>query len=175
MNTTTAPVFLIGLPGAGKTHWGRLWAQEHGWNFVDTDAFIEFREQQSVAALFADRGEAVFRSLEQEALQEIVRCYPARTIVACGGGTPVFFDNLNLMKSAGCVVYLESTIQQCLRHLEQDTHVRPLLALQDPVSRLNGLLRERRFFYEQAHTILPADKLTAATFAQILSSCTNRH
>lgn len=167
-------VFLIGLPGAGKSHWGRLWAEAYGWNFADLDTFIEYRAQQSIEALF-EAGEASFRELERAALRDLVQLYPAQTIIACGGGTPAFYDNLNTMMNAGCVVYLETGTAQALANLQHDIVARPLLQAGDPAAKLELLLQQRRIFYEQAHLIYSPRQLTAATFAEILHSCTNRH
>lgn len=169
------PVFLTGLPGAGKTHWGRTWAEAYGWNFIDLDEFIEYREGRTVEAIFANSGEAVFRDLERQALHELIRLYPGQTIIACGGGTPAFHDNLNAMKHAGCVVYLEASAAYALGNLQKDGKQRPLLQGEDPSMKLEHLLQQRRLFYAQSDLIFPAKQLTEATFAEILDACTNRH
>lgn len=167
-------IFLVGLPGAGKTYWGRLWAEAYGWSFADLDTFIEYREQRTIGELFA-AGEASFRELERAALRELVQLYPAQTVIACGGGTPAFYDNLYVMKNAGCVVYLETGTAQALSNLQKDVVVRPLMQTEDPAAKLELLLQHRRIFYEQAHLIFSSGQLTAATFAEILHACTNRH
>ena len=167
-------IFLIGMPGAGKTFWGRLWANAYHWQHIDLDAQIEFNTGKKIATIFEEEGEERFREIEQTVLVEAIESTQSDTIISCGGGTPVFFNNLDLMKSEGCVVYLKADIQVLMLNLEKETVIRPLLK-NNATEKLQALLSGRGHIYAQAHLIYEVESLTETTFAEILSVCTNRH
>ena len=98
--------FLIGYMGSGKTTLGRAVAARTGIRFIDLDDYIEEREGCSIREIFASRGEDAFRAIERDALQEVSRM--ADTLVACGGGTPCFGDNMDLLNRCGLTVYLDA-------------------------------------------------------------------
>lgn len=166
-------IFLIGMPGSGKTSLARLWARSYNWQVLDMDAIIEQRHGR-IPALFEAKGETYFRELEQQLLQEIITARAPKTLVATGGGTPCFFDNLNLMKDAGCVVYLKASMMELRARLAGSTNIRPLLAGEDQQERIRKLLEQREPIYSRAHHTYPALSLTEATFVEIIDACTNR-
>lgn len=168
-------IFLIGMPGAGKSFWGRTWAHANGWQHADMDEQIQAAQGMTISDLFAQQGEAYFRRLEQETLQQIIDTASGDTLISCGGGTPVFHNNLALMRSAGCILYLQASIADLVRNLEQDAVRRPLLQALNVEALLKALLAARAPFYEQAHHIVPVRSITDTTFAEILTVCTNRH
>ena len=83
-------VFLIGYMGSGKTTLGKAYSAATGLQFVDLDWYIEERMHKSISDLFAERGEDGFRLLEQKMLHEAGEF--ENVLIACGGGTPCFFD-----------------------------------------------------------------------------------
>ena len=85
-------IFLIGYMGSGKTTLGKAYARENELAFIDLDWYIEERMHQSISDLFAKQGEAGFRKLERKMLHEAGEFED--TVIACGGGTPCFFDNM---------------------------------------------------------------------------------
>lgn len=167
-------VFLIGMPGAGKTFWGRLWAGAYDWHYIDLDGQIESNTGKKIATIFQEEGEKSFREIEQSVLAKAIAAAQSDTIISCGGGTPVFFNNLELMKSKGCVVFLKADIQSLMLNLEKEKLIRPLL-IGNATEKLQALLSERGHIYEQADIICEVKSLTETTFAEILSVCTNRH
>ena len=121
-------IFLIGYMGSGKTTLGQELAQVMGLRFVDLDDFIENRCQMSISDLFASRGESGFRSIEREMLAEVALMEDV--VVACGGGTPCFHGNMELMNAAGTTVWLEVAAERlasrlCLPGMREK---RPLIA-----------------------------------------------
>jgi len=68
-------IFLIGMPGAGKTYWGQKIAKTYQLDFIDLDTFIEEKENKKIGKLFEEIGEDSFRNKEHDALNEICRGY----------------------------------------------------------------------------------------------------
>lgn len=163
------PVFLIGMPGAGKTWWGRRIAAHYGLHFYDLDAVIEEKEGISIASIFEQSGETYFRKRESELLAELIARADSPAIIACGGGTPVFNDNMQRMKNKGTVIYLRAQLSTILRHLQSDNVPRPLLTKKDIEAELEQLLRKRAPVYEKADHIFDVETLSVATFAKILA------
>lgn len=167
-------IFLVGMPGAGKTYWGKKIAAEYGWQFTDLDAYIETAEGRSIPAIFREDGENIFREKEQAALVEIIGTATGRNIVACGGGTPAFFNNADLMKRAGCVVYLRTAIDILVQRI-QTMEQRPLLAnATDMAAALAALHVKREPFYMQAGYIVDTQNISVLTFEKIIQECTDR-
>src|SRR5689334_14120841 len=96
--------FLIGLPGAGKTTTGHALSEWLRWSFLDLDDLITAQAGKSVAAIFADEGEARFRALESAALAEA--CERRHMVIATGGGIGETPGNLALMREAGRIICL---------------------------------------------------------------------
>ncbi|MDE6395229.1 MAG: shikimate kinase [Duncaniella sp.] len=118
--------FLIGYMGSGKTTLGRAVSARTGVRFIDLDDYIEQSEGCTIREIFATRGEAAFRDIERRALAEV--CDMADTLVACGGGTPCFGDNMEVMNSRGLTVYLDAPHHSLLSRLKEGRAKRPLIA-----------------------------------------------
>ena len=117
-------LFLTGFMGTGKSTLGRVLAYRWHRPFLDTDEMIEKLAGKTVAAIFADEGEAAFRRLEREVVE---RHLPAAgAIISCGGGLPVPEGMADLLKAKGVVVTLFASPQAILRRTRGRTH-RPLL------------------------------------------------
>lgn len=141
-------IFLIGLPGAGKTTMGLDLAVDLGLQFVDLDQDIEKANKQSVREIFEEKGEAHFRQLEKLHLDKVLDELD-EFVMATGGGTPCFFNNLETMKRAGVTIFINTPIEQINERLEKDS-TRPLMK----TATLEELLAKRKEWYSQAdHTI----------------------
>ena len=168
-------LFLTGMPASGKTYWGEKIAQQYSLQLTDLDDFIVTHEQASMQALFAQYGEQGFREREHKHLKKVINTASGITVVACGGGTPCFCDNMQLMKAAGSVIYLEADIDTLLANLKESETARPMLNNRgDLAVYLYGLLQKRKVFYEQAHYILHAKDISLTTFGEIIASCINK-
>ncbi|HMN32924.1 MAG TPA: shikimate kinase [Chitinophagaceae bacterium] len=157
--------FLVGLPGSGKSFWGKKIATFLNLKFIDLDEEIIKSKQKDIHALFGENGENDFREIEHSLLKEIIN-QSTNFILSTGGGTPCFKDNLNLMKKGGAVFFLDSSIKSIAERLMANhKNERPLLeySTQDELMiLLSNLLNKRRKFYEQAHKVLDLDKLSEA-------------
>lgn len=120
------PVFLIGYMGSGKSTLGRTVARLTGMDVIDLDQYIEGRFHQSVSDLFAQRGEDGFRKIESAMLAEVAEFEDV--IIACGGGTPCFGNNMDLMNSRGTTVWLNTNLTELHTRLCRGRHKRPLIA-----------------------------------------------
>jgi len=143
-------VFLIGMPGAGKSTLSRKLAQHLGLPFIDTDWEVEKRAGCTLAALIAAEGEAAFRALEAEVLLDVLA--EADAIVATGGGMPVQPGAIEKIKEAGLVVYLPISQQEAVGRIEADTQERLHLA-GDVAGKWGLLFAQREPFYNQAHIV----------------------
>lgn len=119
-------IFLIGYMGAGKTTLGRSLAEVMGLEFIDLDHFIEARQHKTVKEIFAEVGEEGFRKIERASLEEVAQY--ENVVISLGGGTPCFFDNMELVNRSGVSVYLKPSEEVLLMRLIKGKHKRPLLA-----------------------------------------------
>lgn len=171
-------IFLIGLPGSGKSTLGRALQSAGLAGFTDLDAAIEARSGMSVRQIFATAGEETFRHLEAEALAAVIAEAAAADAdgtgrpltVACGGGTPCFGDNLDRMLGAGTVVHLRARRDVLVTRLIEAGDSRPLLQgrSREEVGRYaDDLAAEREPYYSRAHTEFDSSRLdTAAQIAE---------
>ncbi|MCS6933829.1 MAG: hypothetical protein NZM35_01585 [Chitinophagales bacterium] len=120
-------VYLIGFMGAGKTTLGQELARKLNVSFCDTDLLVcRDTGYESISDLIASRGMDFFRLAERDALRKTGRdC----GVVATGGGTPCYFDNLEWMLQSGVVVYVCMDVDALfLRLSNTNLATRPLLA-----------------------------------------------
>jgi shikimate kinase len=164
------------MPGVGKSYWGRIWARSAGFDIADLDDQIEAQAGVTIPYIFQSMGEEGFRALEASVLLDTISAARGRdTIIATGGGTPVFDRNMEYMLRTGCVVYLSAGIDTLLRQLEGTELSRPLLYHLDlNEDTLAAMLEKRRPFYERAHLTIAVETVSTGTFAQILDECTGR-
>ena len=152
----TKSIYLLGFMGCGKSHWGRWAAAQLGCPFVDLDETIAQAEQKTIAAIFESAGEAGFRAIERRHLLETALLPPS--IIATGGGTPCFFDNMDWMNAHGRTVFMDVPVSVLATRLRSEQATRPLLRGLE-AHQLETFIAERlamrRAFYEKARITLP--------------------
>lgn len=146
-------LLLVGMPAAGKTTLGRALAARYALPFLDLDEEIVRQEGRGIADIFAQDGEAYFRRAEADTLRRLLTAHN-RLVLATGGGTPCFHQNMPLLNQAGLTLWLDVPVDVLLTRLQQAAATRPLLAaLPDAEAlarRLGETLAARQQFYEQA-------------------------
>jgi shikimate kinase len=148
-------VFLIGFMGSGKTTMGSKLARAMGYEFVDMDQLIEQTAGMTVAGIFSDLGEEVFRKWEQDILQEL--CLREKVVVATGGGAPCHGTMMSTMNSKGDTVYINLSPETLLERLTQSKVDRPLIrgkSKDELLHFITSLLETRESFYNQARYIV---------------------
>ena len=162
--------FLIGFMGSGKTYWGKIWASMYSFTFIDLDEVIEKKEGKSIADIFDIKGENYFREIEAEALRSFDDL--ENTIVACGGGTPCFYENIEWMNDIGTTIYLFSTAQEILQRVLSEQDKRPLIKKMNKGELLFFIeqkLKERENFYNSAGITVASNEATEQSFGNILA------
>ncbi len=165
-------IFLIGMPGAGKTTWGQRIAEHFAISFLDLDKIVENAEGKPVSVIFQETGEPGFRSLETAALVKTVEENVAPFILSCGGGTPLNPANMALMKANGYVIYLNASTDTLLKHLHGQDNIRPLVSgsLNEVRTLLRLLFEKRSDVYEQADMTFSVEKLSVNDFIPVVSA-----
>ncbi len=141
-------IILIGFMGCGKTTVGQQLARKLNFSFLDTDRYIEQKSGRTVSRIFEEEGEEFFRELETAAIKELTGKL-SQTIVSVGGGLPIRPGNAELLKNLGTVIYLEASKETLASRLKNDK-VRPLLAGDDGLAKMELLYDKRLPFYEVA-------------------------
>lgn len=142
-------VYLVGMPGSGKSTVGPALAQLLGVPYVELDAEVERAAGATVSEIFAREGEARFRELEAAALAEVSARDPS--VVSCGGGVVLEPANRVTLRATGEVVFLSVPLE-VLRERVRPAEDRPLIRHPEDLDRL---FREREPLYREfaAHVV----------------------
>ncbi len=157
-------LFLVGLPGAGKSTLGRQIARRLRLRFVDADSELEQRLGVSIPTIFEIEGEAGFRDREEATLAELTVL--TGVVLSTGGGAVLRPGNRTLLKENGTVIYLHAdpaTLWERVRHSRN----RPLLQATDPQARLAELYAQRDALYrEVADHVIESERDQVLRFAR---------
>jgi shikimate kinase len=142
--------------GSGKTHWGRALSQKLNIPFFDLDEQVVSHEGKQINQLFAEHGEEYFRLIEKDTLHIITESHDS-FVMATGGGTPCYFNNVEYMNRSGTTVWINTSVDILFHRLIGEKDKRPLIKeLSD--GQLKGFITkkfaDRRIYYEQADVTL---------------------
>jgi shikimate kinase len=155
-------IFLIGFMGSGKSHWGKRLSDRLRLPYFDLDEVIVAAEGRPITEIFASDGEEYFRWKEQQLLEKYIDENSA-FVCATGGGTPCFFNNIELMKKAGIVVWLNTALDVLVQRLVKEKEKRPLIREVSDAELRSFILKkmnDRRLYYEQADLHIDEDQIT---------------
>lgn len=163
-------IFLVGMMGSGKSYWTKKiakWIKSAGY---DLDDLIEMNEEKTISEIFAEDGEEQFRKTEAKILRWFKE--KKKYVLATGGGTPCFQENMAWMKKEGIVIWLDESIEVLVKRLTAEKVHRPLIANlneEELVKFIQSKLMERHPFYSQANYRLSSDQITDAKLKQLIS------
>ena len=152
-------IFLIGFMGAGKSTIAARLKEMTGAEVIEMDQEIERQQGMAISAIFAEKGEPFFRSLETQLLASMGQ-RPA-SIESCGGGAAMRQENVDLMKENGCIVLLSAAPETVYQRVK-DSQDRPVLNGNMNVEYIRDLMEKRRPYYEKAADLfVSTDEKTA--------------
>ncbi|MBA3665111.1 MAG: shikimate kinase [Bacteroidetes bacterium] len=163
-------IFLCGFMGCGKSTHGKKLASLLKYAFVDLDKYIQKRENKTVQFIFENEGEEEFRRLETFYLKEVIDPKKEQ-VIALGGGTVCFNNNIELIKKSGILVYIDMPATSLRDRLQRSRQKRPLLeniAAADLTAFIEGKLKERNPFYMQSHITVNGINLNHLQLQQLL-------
>ncbi|MEM6895156.1 MAG: shikimate kinase [Bacteroidota bacterium] len=165
-------IVLLGYMASGKSTVGKQLASRINLPFMDLDTVIESRTQQTIPELFEKKGEISFRKEEYYALEAVLE-EEEGFVLALGGGTPCYGNNMNLiLEKAEQSIYLQLSINSLVERLLHEKSSRPLvqhLNEEDLPEFVGKHLFERRQYYSQAtHTVICDGKSVEEIVKEIL-------
>jgi len=161
------------MPGCGKSTFGKRVAEILNMKFFDLDKEITTKENMTVNDIFQQHGEPYFREAESNILKEITDNNNS-FVMATGGGTPCFADNLEIMNTAGNTIYINASVNDLLDRLSvKGINKRPLLKQLSPgelEAHLTSQLNNRKIFYEKCQHILAYNETMETDMVELIRS-----
>lgn len=162
-------IFLVGYMGSGKTRTGKLLAKAMNYGFMDMDELFEERYRISIQDFFRKYDEEAFRKLEHQLLAETI--LRDNVVYSMGGGTPCFFNNMEMLNQYGLTVYIRMPALALFRRLEESKKQRPVLnsmASDELLLHIQSQLTARDPFYSRAAFIIDDINLNINELAQMI-------
>ncbi|MFO7657036.1 MAG: shikimate kinase [Bacteroidales bacterium] len=157
-------IYLIGYKCCGKSTIGPILAEKLGFELIDLDSLIEERHGKSIPELFITNDEINFRKMERDAFFEIMKT--ENIVVATGGGFPCWFNNMELLKRSGIVVFLKVDPRNLYYRMKRIAQERPVLKGRTGLAlkwHINKMLRKYGHIYYNAHIVHENNTLNADT------------
>lgn len=166
-------LYLIGYRGCGKSTVAPLVAEALGWQTRDSDKQIEILTSRTISEIFSESGETVFREWETTVLQALA--VESDKVISVGGGAPTIETNRQIMKSSGCMVWLQASAEELWNRISADPKsdsMRPSLTDQsDGLKEVRQVLRARYDIYKAcADYTLATDGLSPSEVADQIAN-----
>ncbi|MCV9879125.1 shikimate kinase AroL [Brenneria izbisi] len=164
----TQPIFMVGARGCGKTTVGEQLSRALGYDFVDTDVFMQQSSKMTVAEVVAQEGWQGFRQRESLALQHVTS---NRRVIATGGGMVLAEANRRFMHERGIVIYLHASAELLAQRIEVNPldQQRPTLTGRPIAEEMADVLAAREVLYRGvAHHIVDAAQAPAMIVADVM-------
>ncbi len=142
----------------------------------DMDNIIEDLEGVDIYDLFFDQGEDIFREIEHNVLQDLTKVNKGY-LIACGGGTPCFYNNMELMNQGGATIYLKASKEYLFDRLKASRSSRPLIATMNNVELKEFIAKTvdaREPFYNKATKVINVETITIPLFLQAIHQCRSK-
>ena len=152
-------ISLIGYMGSGKSHISKLLSEKINFQLFDLDKVISNHYQQTIPEIFKKKGEIFFRKLEKETLESILK-NENKCILSVGGGTPVYYNNMDLLNDNTITIYLRANVNTLTERLIKQKEKRPIIAKisdEDLPEFIAKHLLERNIFYNKSQFIIDTD------------------
>jgi len=165
-------IVLLGYMGSGKSTIGKKVSELINAPLIDLDDYIVAQEEMSIASIFEIKGEIYFRLQESKYLKQLLD-RKDDLVLALGGGTPCYSNNMELIKNTSESFYLKASIQTLCRRLIKEKEQRPLIASFNDTQLTEFIAKhlfERRSFYQQSKYIITIDDKTIEEIAIAISS-----
>lgn len=153
-------IVLLGYMASGKSSVGRLLAEKLAVDFIDLDVLIEQKEQLTINEIFTKKGEVYFRKREHFYLKEVLNI-EKNFVIAVGGGTPCYGNNMDVINNSSFSIYLKASIETIYNRIIKEKLNRPLIAHikdDDLIEFIGKHLFERIPFYVQANSEISTDQ-----------------
>ena len=146
------------MPYSGKSDIGKYLSEHLHFNFIDTDSIIEMENKDTIYNIFNTKGEDYFRVLEKKLLVKLSKSNMDRTIISTGGGMPIFFDNMAMLKKMGITIFLDNSLNIIIDRAKGN-NTRPLLQ-QDIENNVLNMYNSRIEIYKQSHIHIQVRRLS---------------
>ena len=155
-------IFFIGFMGSGKSYWGKLLSEKLKVPFFDLDEKIVEDAGQSISEIFKMHGEEYFRVKEKDVLHLLTESHNT-FIMACGGGTPCFYNNIDYLKKSGTVIWLSTSTETIFNRLREEKEKRPLISEYSDNELKSFIIKKyssRKIYYRQANIVVNEEQVS---------------
>lgn len=152
-------ISLVGYMGSGKSHISKILSDKINFKLIDLDKEISRRNKLTIPEIFEKKGEIYFRKLERETLEEILATQE-NIVLSLGGGTPVYYNNMEIINNNSKSVFLRASISTLAERISKQKEKRPLIAKiadEDIPEFIAKHLFERNIFYSKAQFSINTD------------------
>ncbi|CAD7800922.1 Shikimate kinase [Chryseobacterium aquaeductus] len=152
-------ISLVGYMGSGKSHISKILSDKINFKLIDLDREISRRNKLTIPEIFEKRGEIYFRKLEREILEEILAT-EENIVLSLGGGTPVYYNNMEIINHNSKSVFLRTSINILIERISKQKEKRPLIAHisdENLPEFIAKHLFERNEFYSKAQFSISTD------------------
>ncbi|REC55338.1 shikimate kinase [Chryseobacterium piscium] len=153
-------ISLVGYMGSGKSHISKILSDKINFKLIDLDKEISRRNKLTIPEIFEKKGEIYFRKLERETLEEILATQE-NIVLSLGGGTPVYYNNMEIINNNSASVFLRASICTLAERISKQKEKRPLIAKiadEDLPEFIAKHLFERNVYYSKAQLSINTDQ-----------------
>lgn len=161
-------ISLLGYMGSGKSHISKNLSQKINFKLIDLDQKISEQHGISIPEIFQTRGEIYFRKEEKRILEQLLNS-EENLILSLGGGTPVYYDNMNIINEKSKSIFLRASVDTLTNRVLLQKNSRPLISKledSDIPEFIAKHLFERNPYYSQAHITIDTDSKTASEISE---------